>query len=206
MSCDLALETSANLCSVALLSDTKILVEKSLEIAYGHPAVMMEILAKTYQEANVDVQTTRSIFVNMGPGSFTGIRFGASLGLGLSVAANKTVLGLSSFQVHWVKSQRKKDALVVLDTRRRDAFYVAFFHAEEIAPKWMRVLSEEELDLLRKRETSADMITDIQSFSQKKAVFQQISASDLGQVGQFFLSQNTPSLFFKSPFYLDTKN
>jgi len=79
----LAIETSGQTCGVALVMDNKL----RAEYTYIHKTVHDEFLAvltkRILEDSSISVQDLEAVAVSAGPGSFTGLRIGASFAKGL---------------------------------------------------------------------------------------------------------------------------
>lgn len=74
----LSIETSSNLCGVAILDDTTILKEISLDNGLTHSETLMPIIKEAFDSLNLDLKDIDLIVCDKGPGSFTGIRIGVA--------------------------------------------------------------------------------------------------------------------------------
>ncbi|WP_322002659.1 tRNA (adenosine(37)-N6)-threonylcarbamoyltransferase complex dimerization subunit type 1 TsaB [Marinobacter alexandrii] len=91
----LALDTSSEGCSAALLVDGK--VSERFEIApRGHTKLLMPMVRELLAEANVAPGELDTVAFACGPGSFTGIRIATGVAQGLAWGLNVPVVPVSS--------------------------------------------------------------------------------------------------------------
>lgn len=91
----LAIETSGNDCSAALLIDDQL--EQRCETApRRHADLILGMLEALLQGANVHLSALDAIAYGRGPGSFTGVRIAAAVAQGIAFGANRPVIGVST--------------------------------------------------------------------------------------------------------------
>lgn len=91
----LALDTSSEGCSAALLIDGKL--SERFEIApRGHTKLLMPMVRELLAEANVTPAELDTVAFACGPGSFTGIRIATGVAQGLAWGLNVPVVPVSS--------------------------------------------------------------------------------------------------------------
>ncbi|HCS26968.1 MAG TPA: tRNA (adenosine(37)-N6)-threonylcarbamoyltransferase complex dimerization subunit type 1 TsaB [Spongiibacteraceae bacterium] len=93
----LALETSADACSVALLRSGE-MVERHENLPRSHTQHILPMVDALLQSANMTLAQIDVIAFGRGPGSFTGLRVCASVVQGLAFAANIPCAPVSSLQ------------------------------------------------------------------------------------------------------------
>ena len=119
----LAIDTSTSFLVLGLW-DEHTSIDLTREVGRRHaeqlPAAMAELLGQAGGGRNVT-----GIVVGIGPGSYTGLRVGASYALGLGRAWGVPVLGLSSLE--GVAARAKGEVAVSMDARREHV-YGAVYH------------------------------------------------------------------------------
>lgn len=113
----LAIETTGWDCSVALW-------EKGHELAFQEKSGVRDqaaLLPQLVKEL-IGQQKVDQILVNVGPGSFTGIRLGIAFAKGLSMGWNVPLMGMDSFKATYASIEPVEDVLVLIDARRPDIF------------------------------------------------------------------------------------
>lgn len=91
---DLIIDTSTATCSVSLFQDAILIASYHEFIGRGHAEVLIPAIQNILDGAVPD-----QIFVNVGPGSFTGIRIGISAARALGLAWGITCHGYSTMQL-----------------------------------------------------------------------------------------------------------
>jgi len=90
----LALDTSSKVGGVALLRGIELLGEETWAVGGSHTQQVLPAAARLCQRASVQIQELSLVVVATGPGSFTGLRVGASLGKGLVAALGIPLIGV----------------------------------------------------------------------------------------------------------------
>jgi tRNA threonylcarbamoyladenosine biosynthesis protein TsaB len=127
----LALDTAANLCSVAIFDAESgtMLAQISEDIGKGHAERLMAIIEKAITEAGVAINEIGKVVTSIGPGSFTGVRVGVATARGLAWALHCPAIGISTLAALAYDARKalpRRPVLSVIDARR-DEFYVQFF-------------------------------------------------------------------------------
>ena len=78
MAAILAVETATTNCSVALIIDEAIQVEKSINQGYSHAEKLTLLIQEVIQQGGIKLQQVDAIAISQGPGSYTGLRIGTS--------------------------------------------------------------------------------------------------------------------------------
>lgn len=92
----LAIETSTNVCSVAVAHGDHVIMETTLRRARAHAEMLVPMMADALRYSGVDRQDLHAVVVSMGPGSYTGLRIGVSTAKGLAVAVETNLIGVPS--------------------------------------------------------------------------------------------------------------
>lgn len=121
----LAIDTSSMACSVALLTGKKI-DEETMRQAKHQSQFILEMLDTLLKRNNLNIEEIDVLTYAEGPGSFTGLRVGASVVQGLSFAHNKPVIGVSTLQMMAQGAYRlykHSNILVALDARMQEVYW-----------------------------------------------------------------------------------
>ena len=92
----LALDTSGSSCSVALWSDTGLLIGKEEPAERQHTQRLLPMVKELLWEADVKMSSLDAIAYGRGPGSFTGIRIAAGVAQGLAFGIDCPVIPIST--------------------------------------------------------------------------------------------------------------
>lgn len=141
----LAVEAAANVCSVALCEDARLLGDIIVNNKKTHSQVLMPMLEELLLQCGVEFEEVDALAVSVGPGSFTGLRIGVSSVKGLAYAKNKPVYGVSTLEAMAYKLPGCGDLVVpIMDARRNQVYCAAYAWTDEglqekIAPTAMGI-------------------------------------------------------------------
>jgi tRNA threonylcarbamoyladenosine biosynthesis protein TsaB len=133
----LHIETSTNVCSVALSEDTTIIFSKSNADGMNHAALLSVFIAEALELLKGINKKLDAVAVSSGPGSYTGLRIGISTAKGLCYGYGIPLIGVSTLEVLTVQAlnliKKKEHALFcpMIDARRMEV-YAAFYNGEGI--------------------------------------------------------------------------
>jgi len=124
----LSLETSTNVCSVALSGDGMRLFEKSDFNGPNHAVSLGVFVDEALTFADGSGVTLDAVAVSRGPGSYTGLRIGVSMAKGLCYARSLPLLAVDTLELLCVpvllEKEIEDDALLcpMLDARRMEVY------------------------------------------------------------------------------------
>lgn len=143
----LCLETSAALCSVAVLKSEQIFYLEST-VQMGHSEVLMELVLECMEKAKCSMNELNAIALSGGPGSYTGLRIGCSSAKGLCYGLNLPLIVIDTLQIiaHAAKSDQPNYNLYwpMIDARRMEVYHAIFDKdLRPISPTTSAVLTDE---------------------------------------------------------------
>ena len=94
----LNLETSTDICSVAIGRDEELLCLRETQEPYQHASQITLLIGECLAEAGLELQDLDAVAVSRGPGSFTGLRIGASVAKGIVYALDKPLITVDTLQ------------------------------------------------------------------------------------------------------------
>lgn len=94
----LAIETSNDICSVSILEDNNLILELKEDTAKNHSEALVPLIDRLFEETHLSLNEIDLFAVDIGPGSFTGIRIGLSTIKAFCDVTNKPCVGISSLE------------------------------------------------------------------------------------------------------------
>jgi len=95
----LAIDTSTDTASLALVQDGEVLAELTWRCGQNHTVQLLPHLAHLLDKTEVNLQSLSCITVARGPGSFNGLRVGISTAKGLAFSLGIPIVGISTLEV-----------------------------------------------------------------------------------------------------------
>ena len=94
----LAMDSSGNVASVALLEEDKIIGEYSTNHKKTHSQTLLPMLDTMLEELGITLEEVDAFTIAAGPGSFTGLRIGAATVKGLAYALQKPIISIPTVE------------------------------------------------------------------------------------------------------------
>jgi len=95
----LAIDTSTDTASLALVQDNEVLAELTWHCGQNHTTQLLPHLAHLLNQAKLNLQSASGIIIAKGPGSFDGLRVGISTAKGLAFSLSIPIVGISTLEV-----------------------------------------------------------------------------------------------------------
>ena len=99
MSCILHIETSTNVCSVAVSEDGKVIFDKADRTGNNHAEALGSFVDEAMSFADSHAIPLDAVAVSSGPGSYTGLRIGVSMAKGVCYALNLPLLSVPTLEL-----------------------------------------------------------------------------------------------------------
>ncbi len=125
----LAFDTSADVCSVALLCAGDVLEDHQVK-PQQQAALLLPSINHLMAEAGITAKQLDGVVFGRGPGSFTGLRIAASTAQGIAMGADVGVLGVSTLAAvaqGCVRETQAQHVLVLQDARLNEV-YCGYYH------------------------------------------------------------------------------
>lgn len=122
----LLIESSNEICSVALSQEKSIIQEKYIDKPNSHSVYLAPFVNEVLNNATMSINELDGVVISDGPGSYTGLRIGSSLAKGICLGADIPLMAVST-----LKGLAKKalndypsvdQAIALVDARRSDAY------------------------------------------------------------------------------------
>ena len=155
----LNIETSTEVCSVALTSEGQVLDHRENYEGQTHATMLSQYVKDMLDYARSREMKPDAIAVSIGPGSYTGLRIGLSEAKGLAFGLNVPLIGVNTLQLMAVSTMfnhfiDEENVLYVpmIDARRMEVYTAAYAPSLEavLEPQAM-ILDEYSFDALLDR-------------------------------------------------------
>lgn len=94
----LSIDTSSKICSVAVLEDCNVIIERNIDDGITHSQKLMPMIDDILKELNLNLANFDLFTCSVGPGSFTGVRIGVSTVKAFCDVTNIPVTSVSSLE------------------------------------------------------------------------------------------------------------
>lgn len=119
----LAIDTSGQNCSVAIIDEEKVICDFNLSIGTTHSETLLPMIDEVCKTSKIDLSEIDVLSCGIGPGSFTGLRIGIATIKGFALAQNKNVIGVPTLDA-LAYNIANFDGLIcsVLDARNNNVY------------------------------------------------------------------------------------
>ena len=138
----LNIETSTEVCSVAIARNGSVILSRNNLSGQNHAILVTVFINELLVESNLTMEQLDAVAVSGGPGSYTGLRIGVSVAKGLCYASRLPMIAITSLEAmaHHVITNRKNfqypemgNALFcpMIDARRMEV-YTSFYDSNGV--------------------------------------------------------------------------
>lgn len=124
----LAIETSTEACSCALLVNDEILVRESI-VPRRHAELILDMAEQVLAEAEIHRTQLDAVAFGRGPGAFTGVRIACAVTQGIALALDLPVMPVSSLATlaqGAFREFKEQHVLVAIDARMGEIYWAAY--------------------------------------------------------------------------------
>ncbi len=123
----LALDSTANTSTVALLEDERLVATYTVNTKNTHSETLLPMVKHLLESANTSVDELDALAVANGPGSFTGVRIGVATIKGLAFGKNKKCVAVSTTQALSVNLDGFDGIVCPIMNARRGQVYTCIY-------------------------------------------------------------------------------
>lgn len=130
----LVFDTCFNKSYIVLSENNKIInaeIIQSTESNY-HSAFLIPKIRDLLKTNNIQVKDLDAIGINIGPGSFTGIRAGITIARVMAQQANLKLIGITSLEILSKLAENKENTIVTLDARKNKVYFAQYKAGKEL--------------------------------------------------------------------------
>ena len=131
----LNIETSTNVCSIAISENGNCLFSKSDTEGMNHAILLSVFIAEGMETLKMQSKKLDAVAVSSGPGSYTGLRIGVSTAKGLCYGLDIPLISISTLEVLTAQALGTENSTEnvlfcpMIDARRMEV-YAAFYNAK----------------------------------------------------------------------------
>ncbi|MEI7036562.1 tRNA (adenosine(37)-N6)-threonylcarbamoyltransferase complex dimerization subunit type 1 TsaB [Fulvimonas yonginensis] len=125
----LAIETSTEACSVALVHGEQVIARSELA-PRRHAELALPMAAALLAEAGLGKHALDAIAVGRGPGAFTGVRLGVALAQGMALALDRPVVPVSSLAALALEAPEDETSILAVIDARMGEIYAACYRRD----------------------------------------------------------------------------
>ena len=123
----LAIDSSSNVASVAIVEEEKIIGEYTINNKITHSQTLLPMIDDMFKVSEIELDTIDAIAITSGPGSFTGLRIGSATAKGLGQALNKPLVEVPTLNaMAYNFFETDKIICPIMDARRNQTYTAAF--------------------------------------------------------------------------------
>ena len=143
----LSLETSTDVCSVALHDNETLLASISLQEPQAHASRLGPLIERVMRDSHRSLKDLRALAITKGPGSYTGLRIGTSTAKGICYALDIPLIAVGTLELLAFQARElgKQNALLcpMIDARRMEVYCLVSDAALHIVqPVSARIIDE----------------------------------------------------------------
>lgn len=148
----LIIDTSAINCSVVISENDTVIISLSLNIKRLHDKFLAEFVQRALNDLNLKISDMDAVAFSSGPGSFTGLRIGASFVKGITIDNSPKLISLPTLQLFAVQSEqiaksRKSESIISIIPANSGMIYTQEFTLESIPKSEPSFIDKQELIL-----------------------------------------------------------
>ena len=136
----LAIDTSTEMASLALVEDKQLLSESTWFSGQNHTQQLLPRLQYMLEKSGKDTKSIIGIVIARGPGSFNGLRVGLSTAKGLAFSLNVPLVGISTLEVSAYQHAASRLPICAIHNAGRSEVAVALFQMKR--KKWQKLATE----------------------------------------------------------------
>jgi len=136
----LAIDTSTDTTSLALVQDSRVLAELTWRCEQNHTVELLPRLADLLSWTKSSLKSISGIIVAKGPGSFNGLRVGISTAKGLAFSLGVPIVGISTLEVEAYQHAEANLPICPIFNAGRGEIATAIYQMKD--NEWRQIIGE----------------------------------------------------------------
>ncbi len=136
----LAIDTSTNTASLALVENSQVLAELTWRCGQNHTVELLPQLTHLLNQTKTNLHSIQTIIVARGPGSFNGLRVGISTAKGLAFGLGVPLVGVSTLEVEAYQHAETGLPICTIFNAGRGEIATAMYQKKR--NKWHQLIAE----------------------------------------------------------------
>ena len=130
----LAIESSSNVASVAIMDEEKVIAEYTTDFKLTHSQTLLPMTEEIIRRTGTDKKSIDCIAISKGPGSFTGLRIGSATAKGLALALDIPIAAVPTVEAMAMNFSFTEYIVVPIMDARRDQVYTGIYDMKGLYP------------------------------------------------------------------------
>ncbi|MBN1154959.1 tRNA (adenosine(37)-N6)-threonylcarbamoyltransferase complex dimerization subunit type 1 TsaB [candidate division KSB1 bacterium] len=126
----LSIDTATDLCNVALINDSRMLVNYSADFKRAHAEKLITIVQTVLQHGQVALNELEGIALSIGPGSFTGLRISLAAAKGFCFANGTPIVGVNTLDSLAFNAILWKGMICALIHAQAEEYYMGMYESD----------------------------------------------------------------------------
>ncbi len=130
----LAVDSATPVAGAALVDEERVIIESFINYKKTHSQTLLPTIDRIMQECGCSISDIDALAVTAGPGSFTGLRIGMATIKGISMAAHKPIVAVSTLDTLAANIAGSEALLGALLDARKNEVYCGFYDVRGSRP------------------------------------------------------------------------
>ena len=124
----LAIDSSSNVATVAVIEEDTVLVQYSVNHKKTHSQTLLPMIEDILRMSEIGIENIDAIAVSAGPGSFTGLRIGSATAKGLALVKNLPIIEIPTIDGLAYNLKGCDKYICPMMDARRNQVYTGIYH------------------------------------------------------------------------------
>ena len=130
----LAIESSGNVASVAIIEDDIAVAEYSTNFKLTHSQTLLPMIDEIVKRTGTDLKSIDAVAISEGPGSFTGLRIGSATGKGIALSLDIPIVNVPTLMAMAANFTNVSGVVCPIMDARRDQVYTGVYEVGNELP------------------------------------------------------------------------
>ena len=136
----LAIDTSTNTASLALVQESEVIAELTWRCGQNHSTELLPHLTSLLKQSRLSLESLNGIIVAKGPGSFNGLRVGISTAKGLAFSLGIPIVGISTLEAEAYQHAETNLPVCPIFNAGRGEIATAIYQMKQ--NRWQQIIGE----------------------------------------------------------------